>query len=214
MPVRQRYFSRFEVPPTDRYAVRLLLAETWQAFLGGLEQSEWIEFASRANAWFNDKSEQSHSVAKRWEDGQDLLLFKGLKSNNRLSHIREYLYTAIPGENRLVGPYRERADLYFRAQAQFLWEAATGARQPADNDVQDLEQLVHVGEPAFLLTEDKRLLERVARTKSRQRFWVLSTAEFLDWPLPCGLPHGARAIRRANHVGNTGRRVATHAGSL
>jgi hypothetical protein len=44
--------------------------------------------------------------------------------------------------------------------APAIW-AGTGAQTATENDSEDLVHLMHLAEPAFLLTQDKRLLKSV-----------------------------------------------------
>lgn len=212
MPTRKRFFDRFDEAAVGRaHSARAELKGAWDATVKGLDDTQWSEFTSKADAWFDEHAVGLKDLAKRWEPGEDIDHFDRLKPAQRLAHIREYLHTAIPGEHVLSGSYRERADLFFRVFALFLWRTAKGAWSPSKNDMQDLEQAVHVGEPAFLLTEDGRLLDRVEESGSRQRFWVLRPREFLEGPLPCGEPWGTRAVKRSRR--QTGRRLSSRCAS-
>jgi hypothetical protein len=67
----------------------------------------------------------------------------------------------------------------------------------AVNDVYDIFQLMHVGDEAFFVTHDRKLLERVDRSGSFQSPWVRTLAEVWNEDLPTGRPWGANARKFA-----------------
>ncbi len=72
--------------------------------------------------------------------------------------------------------------------ANYLIECGLGSLDAGKNDLQDLEQLVCVGEPSFLLTCDRRLIKNAKRSGSPQARWVVSPDAFLEGPLPTRKP--------------------------
>lgn len=97
-------------------------------------------------------------------------------------------------------PLRDRMNAYLRVMALRLFETGRGAQKATGNDAEDLIQLQHVGAPAFLMTNDTRLLVDVGRACTFQAPWIRRFVELLEDPLPRGVPWGATAINAAREL--------------
>ena len=98
------------------------------------------------------------------------------------------------------GGMHERFEGYYRAAGLHAARAkarVTGKLPKVDeNDAEDLQLLMHIGEGAFVATFDLNLIEHVDASGSFQAPWVRTIGELLTSKLPKGLPWG-RSARRA-----------------
>jgi hypothetical protein len=99
------------------------------------------------------------------------------------------------------GGMHERFEGYYRAAG--LHAAVARLRltgllpKPDENDAEDLQLLMHLGEGAFLATYDLNLIEHVDASGSFQAPWVRTIGELLTLELPTGQPWGKSARRAA-----------------
>jgi hypothetical protein len=93
---------------------------------------------------------------------------------------------------------RRRLHAYFHVIALHMWNTARGATTAVANDSEDFLSLMHVGEPAFLVTRDHGLIKAVDAPKTYQAPWCERWSNSLgcpaDWPPmghQCQAPGGA-----------------------
>jgi len=93
---------------------------------------------------------------------------------------------------------RRRLHAYIHVIALHLRNTAQRATATAENDSEDILTLMHLAEPAFLLTHDEKLIRAVDACGTYQKPWVLKLSELLGGKLPTGRPWGQNGRRAAD----------------
>jgi hypothetical protein len=167
--------------------VRQVIARLPQAV--GLEANEylrdrgqiWMGYAHRWKVPIPDdcpRDKRKELEALNAKAQADLDMFDALGPRKR--HAK-FVAQASEGHDRGLrsGMVRRRFHAFYNVLAWVMWETARGARTATENDSEDLTNLMHLAEPAFLLTRDRALIESVDESGSYQAPWVLRLEEFL-----------------------------------
>lgn len=164
----------------DRRAVWLKLCRTWT------EKGEAKVRRAR--------SERRRAELREVNARQDEILRRAPPAKIAKA-MHRYLISAHPTPGMAPPDVGERFDAYLRVMGASFLRTGGGNATAAANDAQDVLQLMHVGEPAILVSKDNGLLERLDASGSHQRAWVRTLVEVLEEPLPRGLPWGPHARR-------------------
>jgi len=92
-----------------------------------------------------------------------------------------------------AGLARRRLHAFFQVAALHMWNTALGATMSTENDSEDLVSLMHLAEPAYLLTHDDKLIRAVDAAGTYQAPWVVRLSELMDENRPRGRPWGIAA---------------------
>jgi hypothetical protein len=109
--------------------------------------------------------------------------------------MRRYLiaFHPLPGMQPPSG--EERFNAYMRVMGEYLLRTGRGGATAAANDAQDVLQLQHIGEGAFFMTRERKILKLVDQSRTFQAPWVRTLVEVLTERLPRGSPWGRHARR-------------------
>jgi hypothetical protein len=126
--------------------------------------------------------------------------FPGLEALSEAEIARKLkpLFAKQAGVTRLA----ERYDAFFSVNAIV---AARDAKKtphqlkPHENDAEDLQLLLQLAQPAFVLTQDNGLISYVDDSGTFQAPWVRTIGELLTDPLPSGVPWGRSAKQQAKN---------------
>jgi hypothetical protein len=112
------------------------------------------------------------------------------------------------------GGMHERFEGFYRSAglhaARSRGRAMGRLPKSTENDAEDLQILMHLGEGAFVATNDFRLISHVDASGTFQAPWVRTVEELLTETLPGGLPWG-RTARRALSAHRPRQRAVLHA---
>jgi hypothetical protein len=122
-----------------------------------------------------------------------LAFFRSLGPRKTLAQFVRFQTNALTREGFRAGMVRRRLHAFHHVTGLRSWTTASGSTTATANDSEDIGNLMHVAEPAFLLTHDTKLIESVDASGTYQAPWVLRLAEFLRGPLPLGRPWGIGA---------------------
>lgn len=120
-------------------------------------------------------------------------------------HTREvalHIASVQDGAARTAEGSYERLNAFCHIEAHQRAEAARFggdylASKKRDHDAIDAALLMHVAQPAFIATQDYRLIVKVDRTDTFQAPWIRSLGELCTRELPRGLPWGPSAREAA-----------------
>lgn len=182
-----------DVDDTFRFpAFRRTIAERWGELLDG-GPVDWAELGTTANTAIAGS-------AQRWRD--DLLEFADLIKDKVVGtteaellagtaeHFKRTLTSSLPGG---AG---ERLSGWCHLQALHAVRTVLG-NPPTENDREDLRLLQVLGAPVFVVTNDRKLIDKVLKSGSHQAPWVRTPEQMLHDELPRCLPWGTHAHRAA-----------------
>jgi hypothetical protein len=169
----------------------------WSKLVAGkISEETWRTGGGLAN-------EQIDDLANNWTDTRRQALTKeypaGIMalSDEDLFRRLKPLYAK---HDHVPSRLAERWDAYFSAVTLIaVRDAKKALNQPApdENDAEDLQLLLQLAQPAFLLTKDSRLISLVDDSKTYQGPWVRTFGELITDPLPSGVPWGKSAREQA-----------------
>lgn len=128
---------------------------------------------------------------------REISMFRTLSPRKRQSHFVTHISQDLTARGYRAGMVRQRMHAYYHVIALQMWNTARGSTTATENDSEDLANLMHIAEPAFLLTRDDGLIRAVDESGTYQAPWVLRLEEFLRGSLPVGLPWGGSARSEA-----------------
>jgi hypothetical protein len=212
-------------PLSHRY--RAWATSTWQTLSqGAVDVADVQRIGRLINAHLDKRGGKWTGYARRWSDIQpddpntdadqlteeerkalakystvddQLAFFRSLSPGKRLAQYVRFQTKGITEHGLRVRMVRGRLHAFFHVVGLRSWTTASGATTATANDSEDITSLMHIAEPAFLLTHDTKLIESVDASGSYQAPWVLRLQEFLGGPLPLGRPWGIGARLQAAH---------------
>jgi hypothetical protein len=131
--------------------------------------------------------------ASRWKREEQLEAFRALAPGRRRSLFINHITSDLWRNGFPARTLRRRMHGFYSVIAWHMWSTAQGATQATANDSEDIASLMHLAEPAFLLTRDEKLITAVDASGTYQAPWVLRLADFVSGALPQGRPWGANA---------------------
>ena len=177
-----------------RPAYRAWAALNWHlAASGDLDERALLDVGRGANEYLTKAGESWKQYALRWEEHDNLAWFKALPDSKRRSMFVKHITDDLCSKGFLARRVRQRLHAFYNVIAWHMWNAAMGAHKPTANDSEDLASLMHLAEPAFILTRDDKLIRAVDASGTHQAPWVRRLNGFLNAKLPEGRPWGTKA---------------------
>jgi len=183
------------------------LLQMWERIVSGRVPPEVIvESGSKVEAGAATRDAEFLATLERSRNLPSRTLLDDLPEAERtrlLSHTFSELLKPLIS---IQGGIQERFHAYFRYVGLLAARTAPGVplKPKAENDAEDMQLLMHLGEGAFLATEDRDLIFKVDSSDTFQAPWVRTVAELASIELPVGIPWGKSARRAAErHVVRT-----------
>ncbi len=150
-----------------------------------------------ADAYLRQRGESWQRSASRWPK-EELTEFTMFSERKQRALFADAVRKQVARTGTRADLIRRQLHAYVWVAAWHLWQTAKGATTAAENDSEDILSLMHLAEPAFLLTHDEKLIQVVDACRTYQAPWVLSLSQFLAGRLPSGRPWGESARREAD----------------
>jgi hypothetical protein len=191
----------------------------WQlAVSGNIDETALLRVGQEADEYLRKRGQSWQLYARPWKVRIDakcspderaeleaanakareqLEIFKALKHGKRHALFVAFASQGLPERGLRARLVRSRFHAFYNVVAWHMWQKATGAQTATENDSEDITHLMHLVEPAFLLTRDGDLLKSVDASGTYQAPWVRTLEQFLRAPLPVGRPWGISARLQA-----------------
>lgn len=170
---------------------RLVTNDLSEAFIADGARLVEDAAALRGVEWRNTNA--AAAAVPGWSDPQ-------VTEGEIARRVAQHFFETLGPQLSVPGGMHERFEGYYRSAGLHAARArgrALGRLPKVDeNDAEDLQLLMHIGEGAFLATNDFNLVAHVDASGTFQAPWVRTLGELLTTTLPVGLPWG-RTARRA-----------------
>ena len=146
-----------------------------------------------ADAYLRRRGKGWQKTASRWPK-VDLPEFTRFPERKQHALFAAHVRTQVARSGFRTELIRRRLHAYIHAMALHLRNTARRATAATENDSEDILTLMHLAEPAFLLTHDDKLIRAVDSSGTYQAPWVLRLSQFLKGNLPTVRPWGPKAL--------------------
>ena len=194
------------------------------AATGNVNEKELERVGLEADAYLRQRGQSWQTFAKPWKvkiepdcpperrsileelnakAELDLKAFKSLDPRKRQARFVARVDEGLVARGLRAALVRSRFHAFFNVSGWHMWNTACGATTATENDSEDVANLMHLAEPAFLLTRDNKLIHALDESGSYQAPWVRTLPDFLASALPPGRPWGRNARRARESLTRT-----------
>jgi hypothetical protein len=162
------------------------------ASTGNVNEASMMTVGLEVDAYLSTYGRSWQAFAIPWPRAEREAILKKHDPRKAQERLVAHLTGSLAGDGYRASLVRRRLDAFYQVVAFQTLNAARGATEPTENDLEDIQSLMHLAESAFLLTHDNRFIRAVDESGTYQRPWVLRLSDFRR-ALPPGRPWGRNA---------------------